>query len=93
MKSPIPSRVGVVQDEVESHQMCIWSKLWQILRLMVNHRGTDTNLKKIRTILKMKAPSKLKENQRLIGRIAALSRFVFKSIDHFKPFLTHSWGK
>lgn len=27
MKSPIPSRVGVVQDEVESHQMCIWSKL------------------------------------------------------------------
>ena len=49
-------------------------------------RGIEANPDKIKAVLDMPPPSNIKEVQRLTGRIAALSRFVFKASDKCQPF-------
>ncbi|KAL0462908.1 UNVERIFIED_CONTAM: Retrovirus-related Pol polyprotein from transposon [Sesamum latifolium] len=56
------------------------------LGFMVIQRGIETNPLKIKAIIDMKAPTCLNEAQRLTGRIAALSRFIFKSAEKSLPF-------
>ena len=53
----------------------------KFLGFIVNNRGIEANPDKIRAVLDMRPPSNTKEVQRLIGRIAALSRFMSKSSD------------
>ena len=53
---------------------------------IVNNRGIEANLDKIKAVLDMQPPSNTKEIQRLTGRIAALSRFVSRSNDKCQPF-------
>ena len=53
---------------------------------IVNNRGIDANLDKIKAVLDMPPPSNIKEVQRLTGRIAALSHFVSKDSDKCQPF-------
>ena len=58
----------------------------KFLGFIVNSRGMEANLDKIKAVLDMLPPSNVKEVQRLTGRIAALSRFVSKASDKFQPF-------
>ena len=58
----------------------------KFLGFIVNSRGIEENLDKIRAMLDMRPPSNTKEVQHLIRRIAALSRFVSKSSDKCQPF-------
>ena len=58
----------------------------KFLGFIVNSRGIEANIDKIKDVLDMKPPSNTKEIQRLTGRIAALSRFVSKSSDKCRPF-------
>ena len=58
----------------------------KILGFIVNNRGIEANPDKIKSVLDMQPPSNTKEIQRLIGRIAALSRFVSRSSDKCRPF-------
>ena len=58
----------------------------KILGFIVNNRGLEANPDKIKAVLDMPPPSNIKEVQRLIGRIAALSRFVSKASDKCHPF-------
>ena len=60
----------------------------KFLGFIVNNRGIEANLNKIKAVLDMPPPSNIKEVQRLTGRIAALSRFVTPIVKHisFKPF-------
>ena len=58
----------------------------KFLGFMVTQRGIEANLKKIKAILDMKHPSNKKEVQQLTGRVAALSRFISKSIERCLPF-------
>ena len=58
----------------------------KFLGFIVNNRGIEANLNKIRVVLDMLPPSGIKEVQRLTGRIAALSRFVSKASDKCQPF-------
>ena len=58
----------------------------KFLGYMVNQRGIEANPEKIQALLDMKSPSKVKEVQKLTGRIAALNRFVSKTIDRCLPF-------
>ena len=53
---------------------------------MVSQRGIEANLKKVQAILNMTSPKTVKEVQKLIGRIAALNRFVSKVTDKCLPF-------
>jgi hypothetical protein len=43
---------------------------------MVSHRGIDPNLEKVSGIMKMKPPESLHDVQKLMGYMAALSRFI-----------------
>ena len=58
----------------------------KFLGFMVNGQGIEANPDKIKVVLDMHPPSNTKEIQRLIGRIAALSRFVSRSSDKCRPF-------
>ncbi|KAL0439885.1 UNVERIFIED_CONTAM: hypothetical protein Slati_2471500 [Sesamum latifolium] len=58
----------------------------RFLGFMVTQRGIETNPLKIKAIIDIKAPTCLNEVQRLIGRIAALSRFISKSAEKSLPF-------
>ena len=58
----------------------------KFLGFIVNNRGIEANPDKIKAVLDMPSPSSIKEVQLLIGRIAALSRFVSRASDKCQPF-------
>ena len=58
----------------------------KFLGFIVNNRGIEANLDKIKVVLDMLPPSNIKDIQRLIGRIAALSCFVSRANDKCWPF-------
>ena len=60
--------------------------LGKFLRFMVSQRGIEANPKKVKAILEMSLPKTIKEVQSLIGRVAALNRFVSKATDKCLPF-------
>jgi hypothetical protein len=58
----------------------------KFLGFMVSSRGIEANPKKIRVVLEMQAPRTTKQLQQLTGRIAALNRFISRSMDKCLPF-------
>uniref|UniRef100_A0A2N9J6Z4 Integrase catalytic domain-containing protein n=1 Tax=Fagus sylvatica TaxID=28930 RepID=A0A2N9J6Z4_FAGSY len=58
----------------------------KFLSFVVSQRGIEANLDKIKAILEMQPPKSTKEVQRLTGRVAALNRFMSRSIDKCLPF-------
>ena len=58
----------------------------QLLGYLVSARGIEANPEKIQALLKMPAPSKLRDVQQLSGRIAALSRFISRLGEKALPF-------
>ena len=58
----------------------------KFLGFIVNNRGIEENLNKIKVVLDMPPPSNIKEIQHLTGRIVALSRFMSKASDKCQPF-------
>jgi hypothetical protein len=48
----------------------------QLLGFIVSHRGIEVNLEKIKAILDISWPNDPKDVQRLIGCVAAVSRFI-----------------
>ena len=58
----------------------------KFLGFIVNNRGIEANPDKIKAVLDMQPSSNIKDVQRLTGRIAALSRFVYKANDKCRPF-------
>jgi hypothetical protein len=48
----------------------------KLLGYMVSRRGIDLNLEKVSAITKMKPPESLHDVQKLMGCMAALSRFI-----------------
>ena len=64
----------------------------KFLSVMVNHLGIEANPKKIRVIVDMRFPSKMKEVQSLTKRVAALSRFILRATNKCLPFFDSSKG-
>uniref|UniRef100_A0A803NLM1 Uncharacterized protein n=1 Tax=Cannabis sativa TaxID=3483 RepID=A0A803NLM1_CANSA len=56
------------------------------LGFIVNARGIEPNLEKIKALIEMPSPTKPNEVQALTGRMAALNRFILKSTDKCLPF-------
>lgn len=52
----------------------------KFLRYMVNQRGVNGNLEKIRALIEMRSSQKWNEVQSLTRRMVALSRFISKAI-------------
>ena len=53
----------------------------KFLGFMVSQRGIEANPKKVKAILKISSPRTIKEVQSLIGKVAALNRFISKATD------------
>ena len=58
----------------------------KLLRFFVSHQGIKTNPDKIKAIKQIQAPRTIKDVRRLTGCIAALSRFISKSVERTLPF-------
>ena len=61
----------------------------KFLSFMVSQRGIEANLDKIQAILNMEPLKHIKEVQSLIGRVAAINRFVSKDTDKCLSFFEH----
>jgi len=59
----------------------------RFLGFMLTNRGIEANPEKCEAISSMRSPKNLKEVQRLMGRLAALSRFMPKLAEKAKPIL------
>ena len=51
----------------------------KFLGFIVSQRGIEANPKKVKAILKISSPRMIKEVQSLIGKVAALNRFISKA--------------
>ncbi|CAA0843025.1 Unknown protein, partial [Striga hermonthica] len=60
-------------------------KAGKFLGYMVTKRGIEVNPEKVRAVVEMKPPTSVKEVQILTGRIAGLSRFIFKVAEKSSP--------
>ena len=60
----------------------------RFLGFMVTQRGIEANPAQLKAILQSPAPNSKKEIQRLTGQLAALGRFISRSIDRLKHFFT-----
>ena len=58
----------------------------RFLGFIVNSRGIELNLDKIKDVIDVLPPSNVRDVQRLIGRIAALSRFMSNASEKCQPF-------
>jgi hypothetical protein len=58
----------------------------KLLGFIISHRGIEANPKKISAITKMKAPTCIKDLQKLTGFMAALNRFISKLGERGLPF-------
>ena len=65
----------------------------KFLGYMVTHRGIEVNPDQIRAIHSLQPPRNPKEVQKFTGMIAALNRFISRSVDRCRPFflLLHKW--
>jgi hypothetical protein len=69
-------------------EKCIFGvRQGQILGYLVSHRGIKANPNKIWAIMNMAPPQSTKDIQWLIGRLAALNRFISQSTERSLPFL------
>jgi hypothetical protein len=59
---------------------------WKLLGFIISHRGIETNLEKISAITNMKAPTCIKDVQKLTGCTEALNRFISKLGERGLPF-------
>ena len=68
-------------------------RLGKFLGYMITHRGIEVNPNQIKAINDLKPPRNAKEVQKLTGMIAALTRFISRSVDRCRPFhlLINKW--
>jgi len=60
----------------------------KFLGFMLTHRGIEANPDKWQAVIEMQSPKTIKEVQRLIGRVMALSRFMPKMAEKMKPIIS-----
>jgi hypothetical protein len=67
---------------------CVFGVLsGKLLGFIISHRGIEANLEKISAITNMKAPTCIKDMQKLTRCMAALNRFISKLGERGLPFL------
>jgi hypothetical protein len=58
----------------------------KLLGFLVSHRGIEANLEKIKVIQAMRPPARIKDVQKLMGSLSALSRFISRLAERALPF-------
>ena len=85
--------LGDIFYVLRRHKLCLNASkcffgvgLGQFLGYMVTHRGIEVNPDQIKAINDLKPPRNAKEVQKLTRMIAALNRFISKSVNRCRPF-------
>ena len=85
--------LGDIFYVLRRHKLCLNASkcffgvgLGQFLGYMVTHRGIEVNPDQIKAINDLKPPRNAKEVQKLTRMVAALNRFISKSVDRCRPF-------
>jgi hypothetical protein len=74
-------------------EKCVFGiSVGKLLGFLVSHREIEANLDKIRAIEAMRPPARLKDVQRLMGSLAALSRFISRLAERVPPLLQADEG-
>jgi hypothetical protein len=63
----------------------------KLLGFLVSHRGIEANPEKIRAIEAMRPPARVKDVQKLMGSMTALSRFISRLAERALPFFKLLW--
>jgi hypothetical protein len=58
----------------------------KVLGCLVSTKGIEANPDKIKALVEMQEPVSVKDVQKLIGRVAALNRFIPKVVERSLPF-------
>jgi hypothetical protein len=58
----------------------------KLLGFLVSYRGFEANLEKIKTVEVMRPPARIKDEQRLTGCLATLSRLISRLAERALPF-------
>jgi hypothetical protein len=70
-------------------EKCVFGVTWgKVLCCLVSTKGIDASSDKIKAILQMQPSQTRKEVQKLLGRIAALNRFIVKLVERSIPFFS-----
>ena len=68
--------------------MCVFGvDRGKFLRFMLTQRGIEANPEKCKAIIEMRSPTTIKEVQRIIGRLTAISRFLPKLAEQTQPIV------
>jgi hypothetical protein len=65
---------------------CVFGVSRKLLGFLVSHRGIEANPEKIKAIEAMRPPARIKDVQKLMGSLAALSRFISRLAERALPF-------
>ena len=66
--------------------MCLRCSSGKLLGFFVLQRGVEENPDKIKAVEQIEAPRRIKDVRRLTGYVAAMSRFISKSVERALPF-------
>jgi hypothetical protein len=58
----------------------------KLLGFLVSHRGIEANPERIKAIETMRPPARIKDDQKLMGSLAARSRFISRLAERAQPF-------
>jgi ribonuclease HI len=73
-------------------EKCIFSvSTGKLLGFLVSYRGIEANPEKIKAIEVMRPPARIKDIQKLMGSLAALSRFISRLAERALPFFKLLW--
>ena len=82
-----------VFEVLRQHKLCLNAKKCtfsvkasKFLGYLISTRGIEVNPDQIKAVNRLKLPSNPKEVQVLTGMLAALNRFIFKFVNHCRPF-------
>jgi hypothetical protein len=74
------------QWKVNTNKCVFGVPSWKLLGFSISHRSIEANPEKISAITNMKAPTDIKDVQKLTGCMAALNRFISKFGERGLPF-------
>jgi len=91
--STLVENLGLVFDRLRATRTnlnpkkCVFDvSAGRLLGFLVSHRGIEVNPAKIKAIRALMPPAQIKDVQKLIGSLAALSRFISRLAERALPF-------
>jgi hypothetical protein len=79
-------RLRAIRTKLNPDKCVFGVSAGKMLGFLVSHRGIEANPEKIRAIEAMRPPARIKDVQKLVGSLAALSRFISRLAERALPF-------